>query len=191
MESRKVIESLRHWAIASKKSSVHDTQSLRHIDPTTLGRNDTKAPWVLPLLASGFGAGFSPIVPGTVGTLFAIPIALGFSKIPFPLHELTILTFFFLSCWVSGKAESYWGRKDDRRIVIDEMMGFFVTMLWLPGTVFFIVIGFFLFRFFDILKPPPIRRLEKIEGGFGVVLDDVVAGIYANIILQLVRLMMT
>ena len=83
------------------------------------------------------------------------------------------------------------GRKDDRRIVIDEMMGFFVTMLWLPRTVFFIVIGFFLFRFFDILKPPPIRRLENIQGGFGVVLDDVVAGIYANIALQLVRLIMT
>ena len=83
----------------------------------------------------------------------------------------------------------FFKRKDDGRIVIDEMMGFFITMLWVPKTARFIVIGFFLFRFFDILKPFPIRRLEKkIKGGFGVVLDDVLAGIYANIVLRLIYL---
>ncbi len=65
------------------------------------------------------------------------------------------------------------------------MMGFLITMLWVPKTALFILIGFFLFRFFDILKPPPIRRLERVKGGFGVVLDDVMAGVYANIILQI------
>jgi phosphatidylglycerophosphatase A len=69
------------------------------------------------------------------------------------------------------------------------MTGFLITMLWVPKTTGFIIIGFFLFRFFDILKPFPIRRLERrLKGGFGVVLDDVMAGVYANIILQLIYL---
>jgi phosphatidylglycerophosphatase A len=68
-------------------------------------------------------------------------------------------------------------------------MGFLITTLWIPRTVRFIIVGFFLFRFFDILKPFPIRRLEKrLKGGYGVVLDDVLAGVYANIALRLVLL---
>jgi len=137
-------------------------------------------------LAAGFGAGYVPIAPGTAGTLIAIPIFLALSLIPFPLHELTILTFFFLASWISGEAQRYWGRKDHPRIVIDEIMGYLITMLWLPKTLLFVTLGFFLFRFFDILKPPPIRLLEKARGGFGVVLDDVLAGVYANIILRII-----
>jgi len=139
-------------------------------------------------LASGFGAGYVPIAPGTAGTLVAIPIFFALSLIPFPLYELTILTFFFLASWISGEAQRCWGRKDHPRIVIDEIMGYLITMLWLPKTFLFIILGFFLFRFFDIVKPPPIRLLERVKGGFGVVLDDVVAGVYANIVLQLIRL---
>jgi phosphatidylglycerophosphatase A len=138
--------------------------------------------------AAGFGAGYSPIAPGTMGTLVAIPIYFFLSFIPFPLYELTIITFFFLSSWISDKAERYWGKRDHPRIVIDEMVGFLITMLWLPKTALFIILGFFLFRFFDIVKPPPIRLLERVKGGYGVVLDDVMAGIYANIILHLVQL---
>ncbi len=138
------------------------------------------------LLATGFGSGFSPIVPGTVGTLVAVPLYLILSLIPFPVYELTLISFFFLSCWISEKAQSYWRTEDDRRIVIDEIMGFLLTMMWLPRTPRFIIIGFLLFRFFDILKPPPIRRMERIRGGYGVVLDDVVAGIYANIGLHII-----
>ena len=140
------------------------------------------------LLASGFGAGYAPIAPGTAGTLIAIPIYLVLSSISFPLYELTVLTFFFFASWISGEAQRCWGKKDHPRIVIDEIMGYLITMLWLPKTTFFIILGFFLFRFFDIVKPPPIRPLERVKGGFGVVLDDVLAGVYANIILQIVRL---
>jgi phosphatidylglycerophosphatase A len=141
------------------------------------------------LLATGFGVGYSPIAPGTLGTLISIPIYYSFSEIPSPIYEITLSAFFFLSVWISANAEIYYGKKDDQRIVIDEIMGFLITMLWIPRTVYFIIIGFFLFRFFDILKPFPIRRLEKrLKGGFGVVLDDVVAGVYATIILRLVLL---
>ena len=138
------------------------------------------------LLATGFGVGFSPIVPGTMGTLVGIPVYLVLSEIPSPLYELTLAAFFFLSSWISGKAQDYWEQKDDPRIVIDEIMGFLITMLWVPKTVVSIAIGFALFRAFDILKPPPIRRLEAVKGGYGVVLDDVLAGVYANILLRLI-----
>ena len=140
------------------------------------------------LLATGFGVGYSPIAPGTLGTLVAIPIYYFLSGIPSPLYEITLVGFFFLSVWVSENAERFFGKKDDQRIVIDEIMGFLITMLWIPKTVPFIIIGFFLFRFFDILKPFPIRRLEKeLKGGYGVVLDDVLAGIYGNIILHVIN----
>ena len=143
---------------------------------------------IILFFAAGFGTGFSPIVPGTIGTLVAIPIELLFSSIRSPVYELTLIAFFFLSTWISDRAQGHWGRGDDRRIVIDEMMGYLVTMLWIPKTIFFVSIGFFLFRLFDVIKPPPIRRLEGLKGGFGVVLDDVMAGVYANIILQIIHL---
>ena len=139
------------------------------------------------LLATGFGVGYSPIAPGTLGTLVAILIYYFLSEISPPLYEITLIGFFFLSVWVSENAERFFRKKDDQRIVIDEIIGFLTTMLWVPKTIRFVIIGFFLFRFFDILKPFPIRRLEKgFKGGFGVVLDDVVAGVYANIVLRLI-----
>ncbi len=138
------------------------------------------------LLASGLGAGFSPFAPGTAGTLAAIPIELFLSRIGFPVYELTLLTFFFFSSWIAEKAQNHWQKSDDRRIVIDEMMGYLLTMFWIPKTTLFIILGFFLFRFFDIVKPPPIRLIERAKGGFGVVLDDVLAGVYSNIILQII-----
>ncbi len=137
------------------------------------------------ICATALGAGFSPIVPGTVGTLVGLPIYYFLSVIPFPIYELTLVTFFFFSTWIAGQAEQYWGNKDDRRIVIDEILGFLTTMLWVPKTFFFISAGFVLFRFFDILKPFPIRRIERVKGGYGVVLDDLVAGAYSNIILHI------
>ena len=138
------------------------------------------------LFATGFGVGFSPIVPGTMGTLMAIPIYYFLSSISTPVYELTLAAFFFFSSWIAGQAERYWKKKDDQRIVIDEIMGFLVTMLWIPKSPLFITAGFLLFRFFDILKPFPIRRLERVKAGYGVVLDDVLAGVYANLVLHLI-----
>ena len=151
-----------------------------------MGQSKKAFHFLILLLATGLGAGFSPIIPGTAGTLVAIPIYYLLSEISFPLYELTLIAFFFLSCWTAGRAERHWGKKDDRRIVIDEIMGFLVTMLWIPKTISAIVAGFVLFRFFDIVKPFPIRHLERVGRGFGVVLDDVLAGIYSNIILHLI-----
>jgi phosphatidylglycerophosphatase A len=139
------------------------------------------------LMATGFGVGYSPLAPGTLGTLIAIPVYYFLSNISSPLYEITLTGFFFLSVWTSENAEIAFGKKDDRRIVIDEIVGFLITMLWVPKTTLFVIIGFFLFRVFDIIKPFPIRRLERgLKGGWGVVLDDVMAGVYANIILQII-----
>jgi phosphatidylglycerophosphatase A len=139
------------------------------------------------LMATGFGVGYAPLAPGTLGTLLAIPVYYFLSNISSPLYEITLIGFFFLSVWISENAEIVFGKKDDRRIVIDEIVGFLITMLWIPKTLRFIIIGFFLFRVFDILKPFPIRHLERtLKGGFGVVLDDVMAGIFSNIILQII-----
>ena len=143
------------------------------------------------ILATGFGVGYSPVAAGTLGTLIAIPVYYFLSNISSPIYEITLVGFFFLSVWISESAEIFFGKKDDQRIVIDEIMGFLITMLWVPQTAILMVIGFFLFRFFDILKPFPIRRLEKkLKGGYGVVLDDVMAGVYANIALQVIGLIM-
>jgi len=139
------------------------------------------------LLATGFGVGYSPVAPGTLGTLIAIPVYYFLSEIPCPLYEVTLIGFFFLSAWVSGNAERVFRKQDDQRIVIDEVIGFLIAMLWVPKTLLFVIVGFFLFRFFDILKPFPIRHIEKgFKGGFGVVLDDLVAGVYTNILLQII-----
>ena len=146
-----------------------------------------KMNYFISLLAAGFGVGYSPIAPGTLGTLIAIPVYYFLSNIHSPIYEITLIGFFFLSVWISQKAEIFLGKRDDPRIVIDEMTGFLITMLWVPKTILFIILGFFLFRFFDILKPFPIRLLEKrLKGGWGVVLDDVLAGVYGNIILQII-----
>ncbi|MFT2010724.1 phosphatidylglycerophosphatase A [Pontibacter sp. 13R65] len=89
-----------------------------------------------------------------------------------------------LGVWSSDQVEPHWG-KDDKKVVIDEVAGMCITMLFMPVTLSTLAVGLVLFRFFDIAKPLYIRRLERVPGGWGVMLDDVVAGVYANILLQL------
>lgn len=132
------------------------------------------------LLATWGGSGYSPVASGTVGTLAAIPFYLWLARLPLPLYLLTLSAFFFLACWVSGKAEILFQEKDSGKIVIDEVVGYLVTMTAIPFDWRFIVAGFFLFRLFDIVKPPPAGWFDrKVKNGYGVVLDDVAAGVYA------------
>jgi phosphatidylglycerophosphatase A len=136
--------------------------------------------------ASWFGAGFSPVASGTVGTLAAMPFQILLAPLPLPLYLLTLLAFFFFSCWVSGHAETIFGEKDSGKIVIDEVIGYFITMTAVPLSWQSVVAGFLLFRFFDITKIPPARFFDRrMKNGYGVVLDDVVAGLYSCIALHL------
>ncbi|MEM6964943.1 MAG: phosphatidylglycerophosphatase A [Bacteroidota bacterium] len=146
------------------------------------------------MIATTFGAGYAPVAPGTAGALVGI-VLLGAIKYFFPHLEyfsyellLLIVIVTFLGVWSTDALESVWG-KDPSRVVVDELVGVWIALLWIPITWQNLLAGFILFRFFDIAKPLYIRRLEKINGGWGVMLDDVLAGIYANIILQIVLIL--
>lgn len=133
------------------------------------------------IIAFGGGLGYLPWMPGTWGSLMGIPMAYGFSFFPFYLSLLSFIAFFFLSVWVSGMAELESGKKDNPSIVIDEICGMTLALFSVPLTLSHVLIAFSLFRFFDIAKIPPARWVEqKCPGGYGIVLDDVVAGAYVR-----------
>jgi phosphatidylglycerophosphatase A len=139
------------------------------------------------LAASWFGTGFSPVASGTVGTVAAIPFYLLLAQLPLSFYLVTLVTFCGLSCWVSGQAEVIFQEKDSGKIVIDEVVGYLVTMTAAPFSWKGVVIGFLLFRFFDITKIPPARFFDRrVKNGYGVVMDDVVAGLYSCILLHLI-----
>jgi phosphatidylglycerophosphatase A len=137
-------------------------------------------------LATGCFTGYSPLAPGTTGTLAAIPIYFFLSRLSPPYYIAILLGSIYAAIWVSDRAEVLLQSRDCRYIVIDEIVGFFVAMFMIPPTVRNILLGFFLFRAFDIIKPFPIRALEeRVRGGYGVVLDDIIAGIYTNLIIHI------
>jgi phosphatidylglycerophosphatase A len=136
-------------------------------------------------LACGFGSGLAPIAPGTAGTLVGVPVCLLCLPLSWFLRLLVVLALLVLSIYIAGRAEEIYQKKDDQRIVIDEIIGFQVAMLPVAITAWHLFIGFVLFRVFDIWKPFPIKSLQKLPGGWGVVLDDVGAGLYAAIAMLL------
>jgi phosphatidylglycerophosphatase A len=140
---------------------------------------------LIKLLATGFGAGLAPVAPGTTGTLVGVLICLIFSPLHWLLRLLIVIFLLVLAIYIAERAEQVYRKKDDQRIVIDEIAGFQVTILPVAITGLHLLVGFVLFRIFDILKPFPLRDLQKMSGGLGIVLDDVAAGIYAGIVLWL------
>ena len=126
------------------------------------------------------GTGYAPNAPGTVGTIMGIPLYLALSLLSQPFHILAILILTGLAVWISQKAEILFQEKDSQRIVLDEIIGLQYTLL--PAAApdaSQIICGFLLFRFFDIVKFFPARTVQdKLPGGYGIVADDVVAGIY-------------
>ena len=143
------------------------------------------------LNASVLGAGYTPFAPGTMGALVGI-IILFLIKWQQPNLQyftwgllLAIIIFTLFGVWSTNEMETEWW-KDPSKVVVDELIGVWVAVLWIPAETQSLILGFILFRFFDIAKPLGIRQLEKIKGGWGVMLDDVGAGIYANIVLQVI-----
>jgi phosphatidylglycerophosphatase A len=138
------------------------------------------------ILATGFESGFMPAAPGTAGTLVGIPVYLAFSLFSWPLWLITVLALTALGWYASGMAERIFGRKDAQCIVIDEIVGLQWTLFMVTPTLVHVVLGFALFRFFDIVKPFPARYFQdKLPGGCGVVADDLAAGVYGNIVMQI------
>jgi len=140
------------------------------------------------IFLSGFGTGFLPLAPGTWGAILALLLMWPF--LVFLPHQFTlilsivILIFSWIGALGSDLLATDWG-KDPRQTVIDEMVGIWIALLGIPRELKYWVAAFLLFRFFDILKPVGIRRLEKTGGGWAVMLDDILAGVYANVVIQM------
>ena len=148
--------------------------------------------WQDPLyfIAFGFGSGAIPVMPGTFGTLMAIPFYLLLRPLPLIYYVIFVLLFFAASAWLCDYVSRATHTHDHPGMCIDEFAGFFVTMINAPEGTAWIILGFLLFRLFDIWKPWPIYLLdEKVHGGFGMVLDDIVAGVYALIVIQIIAKM--
>src|SRR5438552_14047115 len=151
----------------------------------------TKSDWTAIAIATAGGAGFAPKAPGTAGSIVGVLIYLLIEALHAgAYYPHAIIFLFIVGVWAATRVEHLWGH-DARRIVIDEVVGQMLTFGIAAGryqlSAFYIILGFGLFRLFDIWKPFPIRRLEGLKGGFGVVADDVGAGLYALAGLTLVR----
>jgi phosphatidylglycerophosphatase A len=139
------------------------------------------------MLAFGFGAGCSPKAPGTMGTLLAVGLYLPLAHLPLGGYLLVLLGVTLVGFWVCGRAAKDLGVHDHPGIVWDEIAGYLLTMTAAPSGWAWIVLGFALFRLFDIWKPWPIGWLDRrVGGGVGIMLDDLVAGVLAAACLQLV-----
>ncbi len=138
-------------------------------------------------LATGGLVGLIPMAPGTFGSVVGLGVVYLFSGLDFSLAFGLTIVLFFLSIGVAGDAAKILQSKDPGAIVIDEITGMAVTMIGIPFSAFTAVAGFIVFRILDILKPPPVRTAERrFSGGFGIVIDDVVAGIIGNLILRVI-----
>ena len=151
-----------------------------------------EAVWQRPsyFIAFGLGSGAMPFAPGTFGTLMAIPFYLLIQPLPLYAYLIFVLCFVAFSSWICERISRELHIHDHPGMCIDEFAGFFVTMIQAPSGFYWLLLGFILFRLFDIWKPWPIYILDKkIHGGFGMVLDDIVAGLFAMMIMQLLRLL--
>lgn len=138
------------------------------------------------ILASGFGSGLAPRAPGTFGTIAALPVVLLAQFLPVWWYVGVTALMFVAGIFICGRAARDWGVSDHPAIVWDEFVGLLVTMSAAPVGVVWLLAGFVLFRLFDIAKPWPISSLDRrVHGGFGIMLDDVVAGLFAAVILTL------
>jgi phosphatidylglycerophosphatase A len=143
--------------------------------------------WQNPIyfIAFGFGSGLMPSMPGTWGTLAAIPVYYLMSDMPWSLYLLLTVAAFILGVFVSERVSKDLGVQDYKGIVWDEVVGYLLTMFLAPKGLAWVLLGFILFRIFDIWKPQPIRWIDqKVHGGLGIMLDDVVAAIPAWLIIQ-------
>ncbi len=154
-----------------------------------------KIPFFSLMIATGFGSGFSPVAPGTAGALLALLLwVVGYLLLPFALLQvilaIMVLLFTVLGIYTSGVMERYWG-EDPSRVVVDEMVGVWIPLLVVPdGGWWYVLAAFVLFRLFDIVKPLGVRRMERFGGGVGIMMDDILAGVYSAVLLGAARFLM-
>lgn len=140
-------------------------------------------------IATGFFSGKIPFAPGTFGTLAAIPFALVLLIIPASFYGVYIVGLILAAIYFADKAEKIKGKKDPGCIVIDEIAGYVVALSIVPVNIYTLAAGFFIFRFFDIIKSAPVKYFEdNFSGGAGIVLDDIMAGILTAVVLKIIYL---
>lgn len=144
-------------------------------------------PFIL-TLASGFGTGYAPVASGTFGSLVGIPLFLAVEPLrhtSVALYLLLVAVLILAAIWIAGRADELYGEHDSGKIVIDEIVGYLVATLFLAPTLPNIVVAFLIFRVLDVVKPYPANAIDaRLQGGAGVVLDDVVSGLYTCLILH-------
>ncbi len=155
-----------------------------------------RMPFYHQLIATGCGVGFFPYGPGTMGALFAIVVWYLLSLlVSMPsLIGITlalVVLFTFLGAWSATVSERYWG-EDPSRVVIDEVVGQWIVLLAIPFDfqLWHVIVALALFRFFDIVKPLGVRKMENFKGGWGIMADDILAGVYGFIVLQLLLIVL-
>jgi phosphatidylglycerophosphatase A len=138
--------------------------------------------WIVRFLATGFFVGYSPIAPGTMGTLVAFLL---YAILPTTVtfYWMLILCLIIGGTVISHLAENIIGQIDSSKIVIDEICGYFIAMAFLPKTLGLMVVGFFIFRLLDVVKIYPMNKLEILPGGLGIMLDDIYAGVITNLVI--------
>ncbi len=152
--------------------------------PSTVWRNPVH------FLACGFGSGAAPVAPGTFGTLAAIPIYWLMQPLALWIYVAVTTLLFLVGIVLCGATARDFGVHDHGGIVWDEIVGYLVTMVAAPPGWLWIMVGFLLFRLFDILKPWPIRTLDRrVQGGLGIMVDDVLAGVCAAVVLNAIAML--
>lgn len=142
-------------------------------------------------LATGCYTGYLPFAPGTWGTLVGVLLFYFVRYLPQEAYAATVVAFIALSVWVSNQAQEIFGEVDPQKVVIDEVAGFLVTMAFHRTDIATIAAGFILFRIFDVVKPWPIKWIERrFTDGRGIVFDDVAAGVYASAALWVIEIML-
>jgi len=135
-------------------------------------------------IATGAGSGYAPMASGTFGSMVGLLLWLALAGQGLWLYLLAVAIVTGIGIWAAGRAQEIFKRHDDGRITIDEVAGMLVSLIWLPARIEVVVAAFLLFRIFDIWKPPPAHAAERLPGGVGVMADDLVAGLYANLVGQ-------
>lgn len=157
--------------------------------------NYNKSDWrrkISVTLATWFGMGLLPVAPGTYGTLGAVPLLIGLNFLGTAARGVFLLCFILSAIRVCENYQARVKQDDPPEVVLDEVAGFCLTLFLIPFTWLTLLAGFFLFRFFDILKPFPIRLVERrFKGGWGIVADDLLAGLYANLSLRIIIFWLT
>lgn len=144
--------------------------------------------FIIKMLSSLLCIGYSPYLPGTLSSLAAFLVYLFLIRGNLIAHFICVLAAGVIGLSLSSRAEKIFGRNDARQIVIDDFNGMLIGLLFLPYNMYLAVIGFIVFRIMDGLKPYPIYKIERLHGSLGVMGDDIVAGLYTNIILQFLKI---